>query len=352
LSHFTVIVALENPTDVDKALAEALAPFDENKDVTAYNEYESGEPAEHWIYEALKRHADEHATGTGIKPYDPNASAWSSNASRHTVEEQREELERLAGIYHSLRNPPTWEDIVHASTTWFGEDSDLKYEHETGRAYTVSTYNPESKWDWYQVGGRWTGYFKVKSIANRVDIINGTPGIMTTANRDVSRCDGGKKANLDINGMRDEKGDEAAAAYDRYHALMAGWPEAKPWAHFRALVEAEEGDYTIEQAREDYASQSRVKIMRDTEFDSFMGPDAIEEYAKPRELLIEEARAKAVPGYAVLTHDGKWLAPGKMGWFGMSSDDDDSYAQYLEYANKYLDALSDDVWLVQVDCHI
>lgn len=350
-----MVVALK-PTDgvinVDEALANVLAPFDENKEIEPYREYESGDPADHWLYSALQRHADEHATGTGIKPYDPNAFSWSSSVSRKTVEEQREDIARVAGIYHSMQNPPTWEDIVHASTMWFGDENDLHYDNEKKSAYSISTHNPNSKWDWYQIGGRWTGYFKVKSIANRSSIVNGRPGTMTAANRDVSRCDGGKKANLDLDGMRDEKGVEAGAAYDRYHELMSGWPEAKPWSYFRDKVDDSGDGYTIQQARKDYGDQTRVKIVRDTEFDSFMGPDAIEEYAKPRDLLIKQARAHAVPGYAMLTHDGEWVAPGDMGWLGMSSDDESDRDEYVKFANAYVDSLSDDTWLIQVDCHI
>jgi len=346
-----VIVVLENPTNVDVALAEALAPFDENKNVAPYREYETGEPAEHWIYTSLERHANEYATGTGIKPYDPSAAMFSSTVSRHTVEAQRTELKRLSMIYHSLSNPPTWESIAYASSVWFGKENDLRYDDEEKRAYTVSTYNPNSKWDWYQVGGRWTGYFKVKRGADWSKLINGTPGLMTAANSDVSRCDAGVKAGLDLDAMRDEKGAEASAAYDRYHALVAGCPEAKPWKYFRSCVDVDPA-YTTDQARDDYAKQRRVRLVMNTEFDAIFGPDPIEVYAKPRELIVERARARAVPGYAVLTHDGEWMAPGKMGWFGMSSDDDDSYEKYLEAANAYLNALPDDVWLVQVDCHI
>lgn len=32
----------------------------------------------------------------------------------------------------------------------------------------TTTYNPKSKWDWYQVGGRWGGYFLLKN-GQRVD---------------------------------------------------------------------------------------------------------------------------------------------------------------------------------------
>ena len=28
-----------------------------------------------------------------------------------------------------------------------------------GTGTRTSTYNPDSQWDWYQIGGRWTGYY-------------------------------------------------------------------------------------------------------------------------------------------------------------------------------------------------
>ena len=36
---------------------------------------------------------------------------------------------------------------------------------EDGKAL-LSTYNPDSKWDWYSIGGRWTGYLPYKEEPN------------------------------------------------------------------------------------------------------------------------------------------------------------------------------------------
>lgn len=50
--------------------------------------------------------------------------------------------------------------------------------------------------------------------------------------------------------------------------------------------------------------------------------------------------------------DGRWMAPGRMGWFGISDDDPDSYAYYVREANTYIDSLPQDAFLVVLDCHI
>lgn len=346
MSHYTVIVALKNP----EGLAEALAPFDENIEVEAYREHEDGAPAEHWIYSMLQRRAEDHENGTGILPYEPDAIGWSSASSKKTPEKQAEEIAREAALFHSLPNPPEWADVVRASDVLFGDEGELEYDPDQKRAFTTRTYNPLSKWDWYQVGGRWSGYFKVKKGANRAEITNGEGGVFNSRNTDVTRCDAGSKANLDLEGMRDEKGAEAAVAYDIYHELVDGLPEALPWSHFRGLAEAD--DYTIDQARTDYHAQARVQAIKGTQFDRLFGDDLVETYAQSRQVVIEQARARAVPGYAVLTLDGRWMSPGEMGLFGMSSENKDDYLEYLEVANAYLNSLPDDTWLAIVDCHI
>lgn len=66
----------------------------------------------------------------------------------------------------------------------------------------------------------------------------------------------------------------------------------------------------------------------------------------------EKARAGAVPGFALVTTHGQWMAPGQMGWFGATDASDDSRAGYWKTANAYIEALPDDAWLVAVDCHI
>lgn len=52
------------------------------------------------------------------------------------------------------------------------------YKLENGKIYYGS--NPNAKWDWYQIGGRWNGGLKVKEKKG----IKGTPGLMTSEKED------------------------------------------------------------------------------------------------------------------------------------------------------------------------
>lgn len=44
------------------------------------------------------------------------------------------------------------------------------HEHFNARGEPISTYNPDSKWDWYVIGGRWDGWINGKDTSGeRVD---------------------------------------------------------------------------------------------------------------------------------------------------------------------------------------
>jgi len=57
--------------------------------------------------------------------------------------------------------------------------------------------------------------------------------------------------------------------------------------------------------------------------------------------------------YAVITPDGEWHAPGKVGWFGWSSETpDEKIDWYDHYRERFIDA-ADPEWVLDiVDCHI
>ena len=333
MSHFNVVVALESPD----GLADALAPFDENKEVEPYRNYKDGAAADHWLYGALKRADEDDRNGTGMLPYRPDELGWSSSSSKDAPEVQRGKIAANAALFRSLPSPVTWADIVELHNARYGEDSDpMLYDELSGRAYQMSTYNPDSKWDWYQVGGRWTGHFRARRGAERMDVIYGQPGFMTPANSDPRKCDGGPKRALDLKA--------------RWLKLVDGIPEARPWREFADLIGKVDG-YGIDRAREEYGSQPRVQAIRGTDYDRF-GTSSIETYQKPERQFVELQRAQAVPGFALLTLEGRWMAPGRMGWFGSSSDSESDRAGYYEAANAYIESLSDSTWLIAVDCHI
>jgi hypothetical protein len=253
---------------------------------------------------------------------------------------------------------PTLEELI----AWINErweDDGEKYGIDELGVYALSTYNPDSKWDWYTVGGRWRGFFKLTPAAmdRATEARVGEPGVF--GNEPTYDADQVQKGDVDVEAMRSASGDAAGKSWDRAHALFAGTPEPDSWATVRARHEdTKEG---TDAARAEYNTQPRLEAIRkhdelcrkedrwdETVLDPF---GSLETYDVSRDAYVQRVRDNAICPYAYLK-DGEWFAPGEMGWWGMSSDTDDDQARFAREFNELFDALPDDTLLIMVDCHI
>jgi hypothetical protein len=214
--------------------------------------------------------------------------------------------------------------------------------------FSMSTYNPDSKWDWYVVGGRWGNYFDIKPECDGdEDVRRGDqPAIGEFDSTAPLKADSAPKRCIDIEGMRRREGERAGAQWDLVNTCTKGHPPIKPWSEFVALAEA--GTLTWEQARAGYHGQDAVAVFR-TLNTGWM--DSLEDYQIDRRTYVARAEAQAIPGFATL-YKGEWIEPGRMGWWGMSTDTDSTRAGYGEYVNGIIDTVSDDMIFTIVDCHI
>lgn len=370
MTHFSVIVCLDDKdgllaraavaekdfpgairSAVESQLEAVLAPWDENSEAVPYRDYEDGGPEDHWVYQTLKEAGENERNGTGILPYEPDALGWSSNSSKSTPDEQRVEIARKAALFQSLPEPVTWEAVIDMSKILYPDDDAglLIDEEDDSRAYRMSTYNPESKWDYWRIGGRWGGYFTRKADSDGASFLLPEKGWDSPDKFGFSSADAAPKGLLDLAAQRQQAADAAVKAYQGYHALVDHLPEALPWRVFADNI-SEGNGYTIGQARQEYQAQPRVRAVQGTDW--AWSADAVEQFGVSLNAYAEKARAGAVPGFALVTTRGQWMAPGQMGWFGATDASDDSRAGYWEGANAYIEALPDDTWLVAVDCHI
>lgn len=336
--------------------------WDEDRDVEPYRNYEDDTAAGFWWVQSVMRGAEHHRNGTGVLPYDRDGIMFSPRSSRHTEDEQRARFAADADFAARIGDVPAWETVVPLYNEAFGYGRELAgqddvpssatlfHEVETDRAYTMSTRNPEGFWDYWRIGERWgNGYFLAKGPgAGLIRSVNSwdspkeaLPGV---------RADGGPKGLLDLDGMREQADAEAGGRFTRWQPLIAQWPESRPWAHFTGLADA--GELTIAEARDRYHEQPILKAAENAGLDDGLG-SPIEEFSTTREEYCLRARRSAVPGYALVTLDGEWVAPGKMGWFGMSSDGQGEREGYEIAVNAYLDdKVSDDDLIVVLDCHV
>lgn len=293
----------------------------------------------------------------------------------------------------------------------FDENLEVEEFTEDGETYWR---NPNAKWDWWTIGGRWTGRWKAAPGALREDLVHGEP---SWTNRDrpvpLGMCDGGRIHAIDIERTRDDAGTQAALDWNEYAMVIDGTPQHKPWKEFYSRVEAAQAaaskpwremyeearatalakvglteddhtalaygstkyetaavvltdhidrardayhaslDYNMDQARKDFREQPRIAKLRAAEpyKNWFDGPEDTFDHLT-RDEYEQLRRDMAIPGYAFLTKEGVWMARGEMGWFGMDNATDQTTDRYLRAANDYIDGMDRCDWLINIDCHI
>lgn len=357
MSHFTVVVVGE---DVEGQ----LAPYDEDISVAPYRRYWDSDEIERW---------------EGILSEGDNERPVLTPAGEKAT------LEEIVAVYNER----------------YGEDGELFV--DDGGIYEMTTYNPKSRWDWYQIGGRWQGYFAVRLWSSQSQAWNtihdeavmrglepeaavaeadryrdartvfaptlGEPSWMSEG-KDVpsvagvlvpSEADVLLRGDVDAEAMRTAAATSAGEWWDRVHAVVADLPEATPWEDF--VLRVKEKEFGIEEAREQYHAQARIKAVAehdraeaqkkdDAQILVGWGGDGVDEYQRyTREQYIERARAAACAPYAYI-YKGEWVEPGTMGWFGMSTDTELSRTEYHARFNEMFDSLPADTPLALADCHI
>lgn len=308
MSHYTLIVTGEDPES-------QLAPYDENLQVEPY-----------------KDRVDLDEVGRAI--------AWFSEHPDHiTAPLTKEQVE-------AARAAQT-EGQIAVLTAFMGSQAG----YDDDGFFVWTTYNPRAKWDWYLLGGRWSGYFPLKTPRDPDAPVDGLgqPGVgMNVA--PPSTVDQGRRGDLDLDRMRRERGEAAGKHWDVYQEVVADLPAVRPWSEFVDHVKAER--MTINEARSLYGAQPRVAAFQTPERREEFGWDVDhDELSVDRAAYVELARARAVPAYALL-HDGRWIAPGRMGMFAVSTDTPETEHAYLEVANQIIDGLPADTLLSLFDLHI
>jgi hypothetical protein len=347
MSHFTVCVRVSEAVllqhcDIKSAVAALLAPYQENnmgdcpEGFLAFKDMEDEYRKD---YETGSTKMVPLADGSHVYPWDERfrvKGTFGTGGGTHKVPESMREVE----VFHRDRFA-TFEAFV---ADYHGDSA---RDEKKGRFGYWE--NPNAKWDWYQIGGRWNGFFPVRD-AGAVRL--GERSLLMEGKAAEGRSDIVRVSDIDFDEVarlaneRAEKfwgewqrflGGEKFGGFDgpRSHAMAIGLLEVKQealtddektraisWKGFVQPGDDREGWHDV------YKVVSREDFFRD--YLPTFNP---------------------IKAYATLDDKG-WNAPGEMGWFGMSSD---SPNQYLEFASKYAqwlrDSAADDV-LVVVDCHI
>lgn len=350
MSHFSVLV-------IGDDYERQLAPYHEFECTGFDDEYVQN-------VDCLEEARTEYASHTERRFRDPEGNL-------HEPYVDRFKREPAAGRFNATYEPPEgWEDIqvpaadcitlatfieelYDATPLGADEEPDLAGRHKYGWVRVdadgnvleyVGRTNPNKKWDWYEVGGRWRGFFKAKSGAT---VKVGRPGVFD--NEPTHDADVIRRGDVDFEGMREHAIRKANATYDRYEAATAGVDISAyvPWAKLYERVEADE--ITRDEARTLYYAQPYVEALKDADLLPFMG-EAEEIYGGGREAYVQRAVDCVAVPYAVVK-GGEWFGRGEMGWWGMSHGDAPQ-EEWNRKVQELYDSLDDDTLLTIVDCHI
>lgn len=254
MSHFTVTVLSYSPGDVE----DLLAPFCESTDNPDYLEFET--------------------------------ASESMEEIRSTYEKEREPDESLNDF------------VSHYYGYIYNEELD---------AFGYMC-NPNAKWDWWELGGRWRRMLKLKPncCGNLGEWSN------SFSQSKPGYCDQARLKDVDFS-LDPEK--------CKYKSAIRFW---------EVVVE---GD----QIREDEDPE---------QFSSYFNRKYFLEKYKNKEHYAEELSSFFT--WALLTPDGEWYEPGEMGWFGMSNESAQNRIDYKNMLQRVLKESDQELWISIVDCHI
>lgn len=252
MSHYLVGVIVDDISNIESEVEKILAPYNENMEVEPY------------IY---KTKAEIIAEGRASK------EEYSHRDSKDIKDWMKPYLEaHTDGQLYRL-------EIEGVAKKDIDKNGNL-----------LSTYNPNSKWDWYSIGGRWDDENNVVQI------------------KDFKLYDDSVSA-------------ETIALY------------IKAWNSF-------EGKYKL--------SEEEEKVIFDG-FRLYNDKYYLDRYGTCDNYI--KAMLSRIP-YAFVDANG-WYEKGQMGWWGCDNATQESIEDYTKFAEKYFTAEENqNKYIVWVDCHI
>jgi hypothetical protein len=293
MSHFVVLVIGDN---IDKQLEK----FDENIEMEPYVKYTKEQAIENERQEILQykqRYYDKYMA-------DPEAYAAECTNESH-VEYLKNEFPKKLEF--------TDEELYQAA---------IEYEDNLGpNGEIMSTYNPNSKWDWYQIGGRYAGRLILKEGVEKEFEPEFSWGWDAKAMEEVikePRVDTALKGQID---------------WDKMHNVQSKYDAAIRFWEMKVEGAEPQTDDEKEQLKWDWYK-----------------PEFYTERYQNKETF---AKSRASFTMWAIVKDGEWFEKGTMGFWAMSDESHDEALDWeLNMYDRFIKDLPEDTRLTVVDCHI
>lgn len=225
----------------------------------------------------------------------------------------------------------------------------VRLDAKGGVKQVIDRTNPNAKWDWYVLGGRWRGFFKLRR--GRKAPVGESGAFGNEAKYDADQA---QKGDIDFAFMQRAAERKAHETYDRLEEVTRGLtPPAQTWSQVYDAA----GESGLDAARLDAARAARqndpwlAAIRADRDLDPWDDPvEVFCIHTGGRAEYVRRKRQEAVRTFAVVK-DGKWYERGAMGVFACVAGDV-GHDRWQEEYEKLLAGLPDDTLLSVYDCHV
>ena len=204
--------------------------------------------------------------------------------------------------------------------------------------------NINAKWDWYVLGGRWTGFLKLKDGAEGQA---GEAGLMTRS-ESPGFVDSAIKNNIDFDGMRKSEAEDAGKTWDKVTRILGDVERPYSWEYVRETMFPGK----LQEARDYYNNQAANKKIDEwnrKNNHSLFGVNPLD-FMITKEEHCAKAAESAISTFAVLK-DGVWYSNGETGWWGTVSGEKDQ-SDWNKEISKMIESLDGDTLISIYDCHI
>lgn len=295
MSHFAVIVIGDN-------IESQLEKFDENLETPRYVKFTK----EQLIAEGRKE----------IEDYKNGLySEYLADPEKYTSECQNEA--HINYITNEFPKKLEWTDEqVYQDQVENYEPEDIG---KNGEVY--STRNPNSKWDWYEIGGRYAARLILKEGVTKETEPNFSWGWDVKAKSEAlseNRVDSAKVGDLDWSKMH--------LCEETYNKAIRFW-----------------------EMKVEGAEPITDKEKEELEWDWYRDGYYEDRYGD------KETYAKCVSSFTAwaVVKDGEWYEKGQMGWFGSSDETHDEAVDWdMNMYDRFIKDLDPETVITFVDCHI
>lgn len=295
MSHFAVIVIGDN-------IESQLEKFDENLETPRYVQFTKEQ-----LIAKGRKEIEEYKNGLYSK--------YLADPEKYTSECQN--VGHINYITDEFPKKLEWTDEqVYQDQVEYYEPEDIG---ENGEVY--STRNPNSKWDWYEIGGRYAARLILKEGVTKETEPNFSWGWDEKSISEAlleNRVDSAKVGDLDWSKMHRNE--------ETYNKAIRFWE-----------MKVEGAEPITEKEKEEL----KWDWYRDGYYEDRYGD--------------KETYAKCVSSFTAwaIVKDGEWYEKGQMGWFASSDETHDEAVDWdMNMYDRFIKDLDPETVITFVDCHI